>query len=266
MSIFSFLVFSKKKVRFLQANDYTIFDDLHVLRRKTILFFYKILTCISYRFFSISYIFNSRYTYDAFVNVKGDGSNEFNLVHPAINHDVFHTFDSIPSKKKPTIGIVARKHPLKGFSDFLLALKSIDKSLYSDVFVISHDDLSAFDLSDCSLVKPNSDKEMASALNNIDIFVSCSWQEGFGLPPLEAMACNCAVIVTNCGGVSEYAIDQKNCLMYEPKDVDGLVGCLNRMLNDTALVHKISLEGVETSKNFTWSKSATDFITIIDKE
>ncbi len=55
-------------------------------------------------------------------------------------------------------------------------------------------------------------------MNISHIFISTSWWEGFGLPSLEAMACGCALILTDAGGVNEYAIANENCLMYEPKN------------------------------------------------
>jgi len=76
----------------------------------------------------------------------------------------------------------------------------IEESIHGidNVFIISHDDLSEFNLKNVKCIKPKNDKEIAFYMNKSHIFISTSWWEGFGLPPLEAMACGCAVILTKC--------------------------------------------------------------------
>lgn len=68
---------------------------------------------------------------------------------------------------------------------------------------------------DAQTLKPD---EIAYYMNLSHIFISTSWWEGFGLPPLEAMACGCAVILSNSGGVNEYAQLDDNCLMFDPRN------------------------------------------------
>lgn len=262
MSLFSPIVRSINKYRFIQADDYKIFDDLHILKNHVVLAVYKFLTVISYRHFKIKYIFNSRYTFDCFKSVSKK-DEPYRLVHPAINHAIFSLNRTANENIKPVIGIVARKHPWKGFVDFVSALKQIDESLYSEVLVISHDDLSAFDLSGMAVVQPQSDSEMASLFNRIDVFISTSWWEGFGLPPLEAMACGCAVITSKSGGVNEYARHDVNCLMFEPKNVVELTSCLNKLLADYNLQSRLIIAGSRTSQHFSWKKSAQQLTTIL---
>lgn len=262
MSLFSPLVRSKNKYRSIQADDYRIFDDLYILKNHLFLAVYKFLTNISYRHFKIKYIFNSKYTFDCFTSVSKK-DEPYRLVHPAINHSNFSLNRTSNENVKPVIGIVARKHPWKGFIDFVSVLKQIDDSLYSEVLVISHDDLSGFDLSGMKIIRPESDNEMACLFNRIDVFVSTSWWEGFGLPPLEAMACGCAVITSKSGGVNEYACHDVNCLMVEPKSVAELTACINKLLVDHDLRSRLSLEGLRTSQNFSWKRSCNQLIEVL---
>ena len=262
MSLFSPIVRSRNKYRFIQADDYKIFDDLHILRNRLLLVVYKILTVFSYRYYDTKIIFNSRYTFDRFVSVAKKKC-PYRLVHPAINHAIFSLNRVGKKTTKPTIGIVARKHPWKGFVDFISALKQIDENLYSEVIVISHDDLTAFDLSGMMIFHPESDREIACLYNRIDVFVSTSWWEGFGLPPLEAMACGCAVIASKSGGVNEYACHDVNCLMYEPNNVGQLTACLNKILFDHDLRSNLILEGLRTSRLFSWKNSCNQLLGVL---
>jgi hypothetical protein len=55
--------------------------------------------------------------------------------------------------------------------------------------------------------------KLATCLREVDIFVDASLHEGFGLLPLEALACGAAVVASNSGGVSSYLRDGYNGLI-----------------------------------------------------
>ena len=74
--------------------------------------------------------------------------------------------------------------------------------------------------------------DIASFLSYVDVFVFPSRVEGFGLPPLEAMACGAAVVVTDSGGVREYARDEENCLLVPPGDATAIARAIERLSID----------------------------------
>ena len=86
-------------------------------------------------------------------------------------------------------------------------------------------------------------------------FVSASWYEGFCNPPLEAMACGTPVVLTDSGGVREYALDKENCLMSPPKDLRRLATNIKSVLTDNTLADSLSQKGLKTAQSFTWQKS-----------
>lgn len=264
MSLFYFLLPQKNLYRFVQADDYRIFDDKAILRSSILLNIYKKLTKFSYRSKKVKYIFNSQYVYEMFLKDSGN-KVEYKVVHPSINKDIFYDRD-IRNKNELNICIVARKHPWKGFSTFIEAWKDFKlKDKIDNIYVISHDDLSSFDLSDekIKIVVPKSDEEIANMMNRSHIFVSTSWWEGFGLPPLEAMACGSSIIVSDSGGINEYAKKDYNCLIYPPKDTDELL----EKLNELVLKEEKRKELIENSKNtikkFSWKESSLQLIKIL---
>ncbi|WP_207495338.1 glycosyltransferase family 4 protein [Aridibaculum aurantiacum] len=266
MCLLGFMIKVPRLYRFVQADDYRIFDDKMILKNDLMLATYKRLCERSYRF-RMNYIFNSSYTYQRFIEVSKT-SVPYLLVHPALNHDVFNNRNRIPAgtNAKINIALIARKHPWKGFTTFLEVWKQLDeevKQSINKVSLISHDDLSSFPVEQFQLVKPQSDHEIADVMRQSDIFISTSWWEGFGLPPLEAMACGCAVITSKSGGVDEYARDDKNCLMYEPKNVEQLKQAIERLLKNRHEIYCIANEGVESSKQFSWTNSARQLLEII---
>src|SRR5205807_6094997 len=74
-----------------------------------------------------------------------------------------------------------------------------------------------------------------------DVFVFPSLIEGFGLPPLEAMACGTPVLASTTSAVSEAVGDA--ALAFDPRDPEQLVTALSRVLSDAALRTTLSQRG-----------------------
>lgn len=105
-------------------------------------------------------------------------------------------------------------------------------------------------------VETPDDNKLAELYSSADLFVFASWYEGFGLPPLEAMACGTPVIATNCLGVREYAINGYNALLVPPRDSMQLSEAMARLLTDDKLAEKFMRNGLETAKQYNWDKVA----------
>lgn len=265
-SIFCFLLRSRRVYRFMQGDDYRIFDDGQVIGKGRLLALYKRLCLRSYQT-RIKYIFNSRFVYEQYCKDAAQQDVPFLLVHPALNHRIFHEGEQrLEPSTLLNVCLVARKHPSKGLVTFLHMYRKLPESILKrigQVILISHDDLSGMDIEGMIRIKPSSDEEIARVYQTSDIFISTSWREGFGLPPLEAMACGCAVITSDSKGIREYAREEENCLIFEPKDESQLEERLIRLIKDQALREKLAASGLHTAKRFSWEKSAGAFLTII---
>lgn len=262
VSIFTPIILNNHIIRFIQSDDYAIFDDRYILKNNFLLYLYKIFTRLSYHY-KITYIFNSQFTFNRFQELSKRTNIPLKLVHPAINHDIFFNLQ-IRSTEHINICIVARKHPLKGFSDFLTAFKNIKQHIkINNIFILSHDDLSDFDLTGMQLIKPKDDHEIAYYMNLSHIFISTSWWEGFGLPPLEAMSCGCSVILTDAKGVNEYAISKKNCLMYQPQNIKTLQKYILLLTQNSSLRYSLAQNAQDKATEFSWNKSTHQLIKVL---
>ena len=90
--------------------------------------------------------------------------------------------------------------------------------------------------------------------NGAEVLVYPSLYEGFGLPPLEAMACGTPVIASNITSIPEVCYD--SALLINPYNIDDLSYAIERVLNDSLLMLTMVKKGLLRSMNFSWQKTA----------
>jgi len=112
--------------------------------------------------------------------------------------------------------------------------------------------------------KPNNEK-LREIYNSCDIFIFPSHQEGFGMPPMEAMACRLACVITNVGAVPDYAISNKTALIVAPKQPEELAQAILSLLNSKRKRQKIAEAGYEHIKRFSWDKSTAQLERVFQK-
>ncbi|MEI4831422.1 glycosyltransferase family 4 protein [Bacillus sp. FJAT-53711] len=95
--------------------------------------------------------------------------------------------------------------------------------------------------------------ELAKQFREADVLLFPSHYEGFGLPPLEAMASGTPVVCTKCGGVETYAKHLYNALLYEPRDIEGLGSGIIDVLTNKALRMRLADKGLETAGQFAYA-------------
>ncbi len=99
------------------------------------------------------------------------------------------------------------------------------------------------------------DEELISLYNSANLFIWLSSYEGFGLPPLEAMACGTPVITTGMGSLPEVVGDAA-LFVKNPEDVDEISEKMLRVLNDEQLKNMLIKKGLEQAQKFSWQKTA----------
>jgi len=87
-------------------------------------------------------------------------------------------------------------------------------------------------------------------LGRCDAFLLPSLMEGFPLPPLEAMACGAAVVITDCGGMRDYAVDGENAIVVPPRNARAMADAVLRIEADEALRRRLVAGGYETAARF----------------
>lgn len=94
-------------------------------------------------------------------------------------------------------------------------------------------------------------------------FVYPSFFEGFGLPPLEAMACGAPALVGDRTSLPEVVGDAG--LQVNPFDVDEIASALGRLIEDGALREELRCRGLERARHFSWLETARQTIEIYER-
>ncbi|MBI5417931.1 glycosyltransferase family 4 protein [Candidatus Poribacteria bacterium] len=108
--------------------------------------------------------------------------------------------------------------------------------------------------SEIKFIRSIQETELPIYYNLAEIFAYPSSYEGFGLTPLEAMACGAPVITSNVSSLPEVTGDA--AVLIEPRNIEALTDALNTLITDSKLREELSQKGLQRSKQFSWKSSA----------
>ena len=108
-----------------------------------------------------------------------------------------------------------------------------------------------------------SDADLPRWYRAADAFVYPSLFEGFGFPPLEAMACGCPVLCSPRGALAETTGGA--ALMVEPEDIGGIERQLDRLATDDQLRATLRAAGLRRAGDFSWARAAAETLRIYER-
>ena len=107
------------------------------------------------------------------------------------------------------------------------------------------------------------DAQLRALYENALCLVYPSLYEGFGLPPGEAMACGCPVIVSDIPALREVCGDA--ALYCNPADLADIADKISRVVRDSALRESLAARGSVRAAQFTWRHCAEGLLRVIDE-
>jgi glycosyltransferase involved in cell wall biosynthesis len=99
-------------------------------------------------------------------------------------------------------------------------------------------------------------ERLAWLYSRCPIYLCPSWDEGLGMPAMEAMACGAALCTYDNGGCRDYAIDGRTAVVAPRRDLDALAWGLTRLMEDTELRGRIARQGQDFVRaQFDWERA-----------
>jgi glycosyltransferase involved in cell wall biosynthesis len=196
----------------------------------------------------------SRWLYDRLIQC---GANDVTLVPIGIQHERFRLLNGIGSRPRRVAMLYSRVN-YKASENGVRALEMC-RARYPGLEAILFGPWARpRRLPSWITYKTNVPEEtLVQIYNQCAIYLCSSMAEGFALPPAEAMACGCAVVSTDCGGIREYAEHEITALLSAPGDAQALASNLVRLLEDEDLRSRLARAGHRRIQDFTWEQ-ATD--------
>jgi glycosyltransferase involved in cell wall biosynthesis len=105
------------------------------------------------------------------------------------------------------------------------------------------------------------DKELPALIHGADAFIFPSLHEGFGIPPIEAMACGTPVIASNVTALPEAV--GKAGLLIDPYDITDIAEAMYRVITSQSLRKGMILAGLDNCKRFSSNQSALKLFNIL---
>jgi len=229
-------------------------------------------------------ISDSHFTKQTVIEALGCPAERIHVVHLGVEHSVFRP-QSIPEGFRKLYKLedqthhvlyVGSENPRKNLPRLLKAFAQIHKQI-PDVRLIKigspeygpqaeklRHQVQLLGLEDdVVFIDHVSDKDLALFYNFADLFVFPSIYEGFGLPPLEAMACGTPVICSNAASLPEVVGDA--AMMVDPYETDGLANAMLSLLSNKDLCEELREKGLARAKEFTWERTARETIAVYEK-
>jgi glycosyltransferase involved in cell wall biosynthesis len=107
------------------------------------------------------------------------------------------------------------------------------------------------------------EEELIQLYNGARILILPSLYEGFGLPPLEAMACGTPVIVSDRGSLPEVVGDAG--LIIDPDREDSIAGAIENLWDSETLRSELREKGLRRAKDFSWEKTARETLKVYEE-
>ena len=213
--------------------------------------------------------------------LKYTSANEakINVVYFGFNYDEYsnqaHNFEPVRRRynlQEKFFLFVGNVKPHKNLSNLILAFKIIlDKKMKLKLIIVGEykklinaDNESFRLLSEDPLLKANTiftgfiDKEELVLLyKNASALVFPSLYEGFGIPPVEAMACGCPVISSNAASLPEAC--GYGAIYINPNNVDDIAEKMIAIISDSDLVRLLIEKGKENIKRFSFEMFSNNF-------
>lgn len=207
------------------------------------------------------------------IRLTGCGRDNSATVHSGVDEFWFEPPPATAPTAKPYLIFVGNVKPHKNLRGLLAAFDQLRDEIPHDLVIVGKRE--GFITGDQVVQRAEaefagrvrftgyiSDDELKARIAGADGLVLPSFYEGFGLPPLEAMACGCPTLVSNAGSLPEICADAS--LYCDPFDPADIARGIRRLVTDTALRADLQRRGLARARSLRWDACAARTLEILD--
>ena len=215
----------------------------------------------------------SKFTKNELVRFTGEGLQPVYPIHLGVDKSWFDVKPAGNPHGKPYLLYVGNVKPHKNLGALIMAFSFLINDIPHDLVIvgkkegfITSDTTSIFEAAKLqgrvSFTGYVTEEALKQYMAHADVFVFPSLYEGFGLPPLEAMAAGCPVIVSNTASLPEICGDAAlYCDPYRPRDIADRI---MELLGDNVLREVLIRKGREHARKFNWNACIKETCEVID--
>ena len=210
----------------------------------------------------------SHYSKSEIAKVLDVDHRHIHVVHDGVDQ-IFQPFKQNSREQDPYVLAVSSIAPHKNLTRLIEAFSYLDvpgmklKIVGARASSFSGTRIDAQLMKNIEFTGYVSDSELVRLYQGARLFVFPSLYEGFGLPPLEAMACGCPCAVSNAASLPEVCGDA--AIYFDPADSIDMARVIHLLLSNRSLCESLCLKGLEHVLQFTWETSVDRLISIIKK-
>jgi glycosyltransferase involved in cell wall biosynthesis len=212
------------------------------------------------------------------VRLFGIPEERISVVHEGVDHDVFRPRE--PRRLDfPYVLFVGSEHPRKNLATLLRAFAALKRDpRFHDLKLVKVGAAGGREapFRDQSLAVVRSlglerevvfterieDDELVAYYSGARCLILPSLYEGFGFPPLEAMACGCPAIVSTAGALPE--VTSGAAVTVDPEDVVALTRAMAAVLDDEGLRGELRGRGLARARRFSWQRAAAETVRVYE--
>jgi len=202
--------------------------------------------------------------------------DRISVIYNGVDHSIFKPYD-VKLLDRPYILYVGSERPRKNLGRLFEAFTKL-KTEFPELKLVKvgpsgrhkrfrRDTIRKLDslgiAQDVIFVDYTSELVLAYYYSSAALLAYPSLYEGFGFPPLEAMACGCPVVTSNTSSLPEVVGEAG--IMVNPYDTDSLAQAMRQVLTDDKLRDEIVRKGLEQAKKFSWERAAMETMEVYEK-
>jgi glycosyltransferase involved in cell wall biosynthesis len=198
-----------------------------------------------------------------------------------VDREIFRVYDPrdlVPTREKYRLPenfilFVGSLEPRKNLERLLLAYQNLEEATRREVKLVlvgfkGWENERIVSLirkmkSNVSYLGYTPEEDLGKIYNLARLFIYPSLYEGFGLPPLEAMACGCPVVVSNAASLPE--VCGEGALYVNHYEVTSIAQGIDRVLKDDALRSLLAAKGRARASQFSWERAAVEHLKVFEE-